>query len=135
MIDTNSPTTIKDLRQFGLLMGGFLPLFVGLLIPYLWSLTYPVWPWWVGGGFALVALLIPKALNPIYFLWMKLAHVLGWINSRILLGLIFYFTVTPIALLMKLFTKDPMARKIDAKTESYLISSVERNAEEYERPF
>ena len=135
MIDTNAPVTRKDLRQFGLLMGAFLPLFVGLLIPYIWDLSFPIWPFVVGAIFALVGLAFPLGLQPIYKIWMKFAAVLGWINSRILLGLIFYLTVTPIALLMKLFAKDPMSRKLESEADSYKVISDDRKADEYERPF
>ena len=37
--------------------------------------------------------------------WMALANILGWINSRILLFIIFFFILTPIALLARLFGK------------------------------
>ncbi|WP_296622206.1 SxtJ family membrane protein [Marivirga sp.] len=47
----------------------------------------------------------------INWLWMKLALILGWINTRIILSLIFYLFLTPIALFSRLFTKDPLRLK------------------------
>ena len=42
---------------------------------------------------------------------MKLGHVLGWVNSRIVLGLVFLFVLQPIAFIMKLFGYDPLRKK------------------------
>src|SRR6185436_18212494 len=50
----------------------------------------------VAGLFALAALIVPAALGPVYRWWMRLAEILGWINTRILLVLIFFLIVTPL---------------------------------------
>ena len=55
--------------------------------------------------------------------WYKLAEGLGWINSRIILSILFYVFLFPIALLYRLSTKNPMGLK---KTESKSVF-VERN--------
>lgn len=48
----------------------------------------------------------------IIWLWDKIAHILGWINTRVLLSLVFFLFLTPIALLRKLFSKkDPLKLK------------------------
>jgi hypothetical protein len=58
--------------------------------------------------FLLLGLAVPRALGPIYRLWMKLAEALGWINTRILLIIVYYLVVTPIGLLMRLFRRSPL---------------------------
>ena len=58
--------------------------------------------------FALTAFLAPRTLAPIHRWWMRLAEVLGWINTRILLILIFYLVVTPLGLLMRLLRRAPL---------------------------
>lgn len=60
-----------------------------------------------------------KILRPIYIGWMKFAFMLGWINTRILLGVFFYIIVTPIALAMRLFGKDIIDKRIDRAARSY----------------
>jgi hypothetical protein len=50
---------------------------------------------------------------------MKLAHVLGIVNSRIILTVIFAVVVTPIALLMRMFGRSPIARRPDPARGSY----------------
>lgn len=45
------------------------------------------------------------ATQAITWLWFKISEVLGWINSRLLLGIIFFFFLFPISLIMRLFNK------------------------------
>ncbi|MBX2945172.1 MAG: hypothetical protein KF725_05015 [Cyclobacteriaceae bacterium] len=59
-------------------------------------------------GIGLVSVFIPIAAKGIEWVWLKIAHILGWINSKILLGLIFFIFLLPIAWLSRLFTKDPL---------------------------
>ena len=42
---------------------------------------------------------------------MMLGHSLGWLNSRIIFGLVFVFVLQPIALIMKIFDYDPLKKK------------------------
>ena len=42
---------------------------------------------------------------------MKLGHILGWLNSRIILGLVFLIVLQPIALIMRIFGHDPLKTK------------------------
>ena len=55
-----------------------------------------------------------------YLAWMKLAHVLGWVNTRIILTFVYFFIMTPLSLVFKLIGKDPMNRKIGV-ADSYWI--------------
>ncbi len=51
--------------------------------------------------------------------WMKLAFVLSWINTRLILCLMFYLIFTPIGLILKLLRKDLLELKIDKAGETY----------------
>lgn len=62
-------------------------------------------------GIGLFSVFIPIAAKGIEWVWLKFAHVLGWINSKILLGAIFFLFLLPIALVSRLFTKDPLKLK------------------------
>jgi fatty acid desaturase len=57
-----------------------------------------------------VLTLAPPLLTPIYRVWMRLAEALGWLNTRVLLILIFYLVVTPLGLIMRLFGLSPLPR-------------------------
>ncbi|MEX0608606.1 MAG: SxtJ family membrane protein [Balneolaceae bacterium] len=66
---------------------------------------------------ALIIGVLSLAVAPIgiriVWAWYTLAEILGWINSRVLLSVIFYLIVTPIALLFRLFGNDPLLLKED----------------------
>ncbi|HSP35792.1 MAG TPA: SxtJ family membrane protein [Thermoanaerobaculia bacterium] len=62
----------------------------------------------VAALFAVSALVAPAALSSVYLVWMRFAEALGWLNTRILLIVIFYVVVTPIGLVMRLFRRSPL---------------------------
>lgn len=68
--------------------------------------------------------------------WMRFAALLGAINSRILLALIFYSIITPYGLLTRLFGRDVLRRRGPRRT-TYWIARKEtrRPAERFERLF
>ena len=124
-----------ELRKFGLLTGGLIAGLFGLVFPFLFARPYPVWPWVIGGALLAWALVLPASLASIYKYWMRFARILGWVNTRIILGFIFFLLITPFGLLMRLFARDPMARKFDAKATSYRVPSVTAPRENIRRPF
>jgi hypothetical protein len=88
----------------------------------LWPVTRPNFYWLAGAGvWVALALICPRLLSPLYRGWMKFGHVLGWINARIILGLVFFVMVTPIGLVMRLFGKDLLRMKMQ-KSASYWIA-------------
>lgn len=125
----------KELRQFGMLLGTLIPLLFGLILPWLWGHNVPLLPWILGSVLWLLAIAFPISLQPIYRVWMKIAEVLAWINSRIILGLIFFAIVTPMAFIMRLMQRDPMARKCDRQAATYRVSSQKRSRESMEKPY
>ncbi len=93
-------------RQFGFL---FAAVFTLVAFWPLWPPRTPDLYWLLGAGAWLtVALVYPKGLAPLYRAWMAFGHVLGWINTRVILGLVFFVVVTPIGLIMRLLGKDPL---------------------------
>lgn len=71
-------------------------------------------------GIGLSSLLSSRIESGIIWVWYKIAHVLGWINTRILLSLVFFLFLTPIALLRKVFSKkDPLKLK-NSRTSTYV---------------
>jgi hypothetical protein len=57
----------------------------------------------------LAAAVAPALLRPVYRVWMRIGEALGWINTRILLTLVFFLVVAPIGVVMRLFGRSPIA--------------------------
>jgi len=98
----------KGLREFGLVTGAILVGLFGLLFPLAFGLNFPRWPWVVAGILWLWAWLIPSSLKRVYQVWMWIGQVLGWVNTRLVLGLIFYLIITPMGLSKRLFGNNPL---------------------------
>ena len=130
--------TNSDLRKFGFIMGGMFALIFGLIFPWIGDRTkdtWPMWPFFVMAVFWAVAVVAPQILRPVNEIWIKVGNVLGFINSRIILGVMFFAMIFPIGMLLKLFGKDSMNRKLDKKTDTYRIVTKQRNKEHLEKPF
>jgi hypothetical protein len=125
----------QELRTFGLVFATGIVLIFGLLLPWLFEHPWPAWPWIAAGILVTTALLLPPVLRPVYWLWMKFGHVLGWINTRIILGITFLLFFVPVALVFHLFGKDPMRRRLDPSASSYRIKSEHLPRERMEKPF
>ena len=125
----------QELRKFGFIFAGMFILIFGLLLPWIWDKPSPTWAWIVAAVFITVALLAPAALGPVYKLWMKIGLVLGWINTRIILGLVFFVIFAPVALFFKLMGRDPLKQRLDASTTSYRIASEQPPRDRMEKPY
>lgn len=133
---TQTPTrTPKLLREFGLTSGAIVALLFGVLLPLIFGHGYPAWPWVVALILGAAGLLIPQALGPVYRAWMAFGHLVGWINTRLLLGITFYLLVLPVGMIMRLFGHDPMRRKLEPEAGSYRTKCDEQPTEHFERPF
>jgi hypothetical protein len=66
---------------------------------------------------------------------MQLGEKLGWLNSRLLLGIIFFGIVTPMAATMKLLRRDTMNRRWEREQASYRIPSTLRPFTHMEKPY
>ncbi len=130
-------TSEKTLREFGLVMAGMIAGIFGLLFPLLKSRSVPLTPWLIALLFAILAFAWPRGLSLIYRCWMKLGHVLGWINSRIILTLLFWGIVTPLSLLFRLVGRDILKLDYrDPKAPSYRVPATGTNPKQgMERPF
>lgn len=64
----------------------------------------------IGGLLVLGGVALPTHLGPVFRAWMGLAHVLSRFTTPLLLGLVFYLVVTPVALAMRLFGASPLRR-------------------------
>jgi hypothetical protein len=125
---------VKQLRHFGYLVGGIFGL-IGLW-PLVWRHQDPrLWALALTVILVVPALVAPRILAPVYRVWMLLGEVLAWINTRIILGVVFYGVVTPIGLLMRLTGRDPMRRQLERAGESYRVRCVPRPATHMMRQF
>ena len=107
---TKNPSE-KELKQFSILIGLIFPLLIGLIIPYLTGHGFRFWTLIIALPVLFLGQVKPILLDKIYKIWMKLGEILGWVNSRLILGLVFVLIIQPTSLIMRLFSYDPLKKK------------------------
>ena len=124
----------KQLRSFGLTVG-LVCVAIGLW-PVLWSNTDPrFWALGLGGALVVLGGILPNVLAPVYRGWMAVGHVMGWINTRIILGLFFFGVLTPMGLIARLIGKDFMRLKTSSSVETYRVIRTMRPATHVRQQF
>jgi len=124
----------QSLRKFGITMAVAFGIITMLI---LWRHKHSILPTSVISVlFLILGLIAPKLLKPIYIIWMKFAFILGWINTRIILTILFYLIFSPIGLVMRLFGADLLDRKMDKRnTYWHKREKKDFNPLDYERQF
>jgi hypothetical protein len=129
-----SKADAKELRTFGLVLGVLFVAFFGV-VPILRHRATPLWPWILASILWLMALIWPVSLSYLHRVWTRLGLALGWVNTRVILTLLFTLTIVPVGLVMRLFGRDRMARKLDPEGTTYRVPSRRRPDKDMERPF
>jgi hypothetical protein len=113
-------TTPGSDRTFGLVMTGAL---VALSLFNGWH-HGRLWPWMLIGAmpFLGAAWLRPQVLHPLNWLWMKFGLLLHKIVNPIVMGLLFYGTILPTGLVMRLKGRDLLRLKREPDSDSYWIT-------------
>lgn len=120
MIRDGEETGKRQLRSFGLIVGGgfavvaLAPLVLRGENPRLWALVLALL-------LSATAFIFPPALRPFHRVWMTIGEALGWLNSRILLTLLYYLIIVPIGVILRAIGSDPMRRKLDRGAQTYRL--------------
>jgi len=100
--------TAAEGRKFGLTVGAALLVFAGLshwrghtLAPQVLAT--------LGGTLALLGVVIPARLGPLFSAWMKLAHAMSRVTTPLFMGIVYFVVLTPIGLLVRLLGRNPLA--------------------------
>jgi saxitoxin biosynthesis operon SxtJ-like protein len=112
---------VKELRQFGLMVGGVFSV-IGLWPMFLRGEPLRLWAVVLGSLLILSGSLVPTWLAPVHRGWMWVGHVLGWINTRIILGVIFYGLITPIGIAFRMLGKDTMRQSFSDTSSTYRVN-------------
>lgn len=123
------------LRRFGLTTGGIVAVLFGLFFPWLLDAEWPVWPWVIAAPLWLMALVYPAWLRPIYYGWMRFGLLLSKITTPLVLGIVFYLMISPVSLIRRMASNDPMKRAFEPDTESYRVISQKHETDRLEKPF
>jgi hypothetical protein len=125
----------KGLREFGLTTGAAIVVIFGLFFPWILELDWPAWPWIIAATLWSLALVRPLWLHWIYRAWMRFGLLASRVMTPLVLGVVFFGMISPMAMIMRLRGKDPMQKSLDPKQKSYRVRSTRSPRERLERPF
>jgi hypothetical protein len=125
----------SELRKFGLTVGTAFAVFGAIS----WWRGHELPPrilWTLAGLLIVPGILAPSILGPVQRGWMAFAMVLGHINTRIILTVLYYLVMTPVGLVMRLF-RDPLDRSLKDTRDSQWIRREQQPVDvaRYERQF
>lgn len=115
----NTEIRMGSERSFGIVFAAVFAL-VGLFPltgggdPRLWALG-------LAAGFLGAGLTLPQLLGPLNRLWFRFGLLLNRIVSPVVMGILFYLTVTPVGLIMRIRHRDPLRQRFDREAASYWI--------------
>ena len=128
-------TDTKALRDFGFIMA--LAFMFITVVFYLKHRVYLKPTIIVSFLFLGAGIFRPQILKHFYIIWMKLADILSWIMTRVILTIVFFIVLTPLGIIVKLTGRDLLDLKIDKNANSYWIKveKKEFNVEDYHKQF
>lgn len=122
VIEVNTEDRAEQ-RKFGLVMGGALfALGAVRTVLHGYSTGELDWPhvlWSFSVVFVLAGLLLPRALLPVFKLWIQFSLALNWIMTRVFLTVAFYLLLTPVRLLFVLKGEDALKRAWLSADQTY----------------
>ncbi|MEQ9109509.1 MAG: SxtJ family membrane protein [Rhodospirillaceae bacterium] len=116
-IETDQPRASN--RSVGMVLAvvfaliGFWPLINDSAV-HIWALA-------IAAGLLVLALVLPRALTPVAWVWLGLGHLLHLITSPIVLSALYFFAVVPTGIYLKITGKDPLRLKADPGADTYWI--------------
>jgi hypothetical protein len=123
----SSSVTRQQLRSFGLIVGGGFAV-IGVFPAVIRGHNPRIWALALALVLATAALVLPSALRPVYRLWMQLAEVLAWVNTRIILFLVYYLVIVPTGWVLRITGKDLLRLRLEPRADSYRVVRSKRPA-------
>jgi len=66
-----------------------------------------------------LGIIAPRAIKPVFVGWMAIAYPIGWLMSRIIVGIIFYGLFTPVAFLFRFIRRDELGLRSKPQADTY----------------
>lgn len=125
MRNSNQQVSNKELKSFGLMVGtvfGFIAIY-----PLFRGESLRTWAAIISVALIGPAIFFPPLLHLPFRLWAIIGKILGWINTRIILTVLYFVGIVPVSFILKISGKDPLQKKFDANAVSYREKPVEEN--------
>ncbi len=134
--DPPAPPTLQKRvsdRSFGLLLAG--ALLVATVFPLVRGRDARLWLLPLVGILLLVAVAAPRVLATPHRLWLLGARLVAAVLHPLIIGIVFFLTITPIAFVLRLAGRDELERRLDPEAPSYWAPRDARPADHMRNQF
>jgi hypothetical protein len=107
-------------RSFGLVFAAFFAIVA--LLPASHGAPLRWWALGLAAGFAIIAFIAPRLLHPLNRVWFALGLLLHHVVNPVIMAVMFYGAILPMALLLRAVGKDILRLKRDPQAGSYWIT-------------
>jgi hypothetical protein len=130
LIEINWRPSTRELRSFALIFlagSGIIGLVLAWKLEALrtagWHSGWiaPVSLWAAGGVAGVLGLAAPRAVKPLYVLWMGLSYPLGLALSHVALGVVYFVVITGTGAILRILGRDALHRRFKAGAGSYWV--------------
>lgn len=121
VIEINKDPSKRELAWFGLMFLVFFGLIGGLLWWRLQAQHVAFTVWGVAAAITAVYYAVPGIRRSIYLGWLYAAFPIGWVISHLVMGIIYFLVITPMAVIFSLIGRDALQRRIDKGAKSYWV--------------
>ncbi|MFC3095513.1 hypothetical protein DRW07_08650 [Alteromonas sediminis] len=104
-LPTADASDTKAMRDFSRGFSLLLCLFFLGIIPWLFDTAIPYWPIVASAVLLIGGQFFPLSIYPVYRLWMVIASLLAWVNTRFIMLIAFYVLIFPIGIALQLMNK------------------------------
>jgi hypothetical protein len=120
---TNEHMIYPTEKSFGIVFS--IVFLIVALYPLIDSEGLRIWALIISAIFLLLAFIAPNTLSLPSKLWFKIGILLGSIIAPIVMAFVYFLTVLPTGLIMRLLGKDLLKQKLDKNAKSYWIKRSE----------
>lgn len=134
MLPISDKDDVDALQSFAITMAIAFPvIFMGVL-PWFFEHRIPLWPMVLSLLLMLLHIFWTKALYWPYCVWMVIASVLGWINTKIILAFAYAILIVPTGLIMKALKK-LQYKSIESGESAWIAREKKPNKDNLKEPF
>tara|TARA_R110000868_G_scaffold155691_7_gene382243 strand:- start:3801 stop:4181 length:381 start_codon:yes stop_codon:yes gene_type:complete len=120
-------------KNFFLILSLFIPVLFGVILPWPELLTFPTWPSFFGLIFLCISFSPRKVRDRFFYPIFKVSHFVGLINQFLIMSIIFFLLIVPIALIRKIFKVDSLRLKPTNKSSFW--RKPDENFINFDRPY
>jgi hypothetical protein len=123
----------RELRTFGLLVGAVFGLIA--VYPLFKGETIRAWSAVISAALIAPAIFFPPLLALPHRIWSMIGHILGWLNTRIILTLLYFAAIVPVSLVLKILGRDPLKLSFDPELDTYREKPEKQGGSDIRRQF